>query len=192
MSDATVLYAASYGHVFSGRPEERLYQHELAQALLYAALKQEYNINGDGLLLRRGEHGKPYFENCPVRFNLSHCGQAGKGLVCCALSEFEVGVDCAPLRPYDERLARRICTEKEYAALQKSNDPGRLLMTLWTQKESYLKLTGAGFRQGFRTEVASLPDVFTKTFDTAQGHLITVCSGHADLPREVKRCDLSL
>lgn len=192
MSDATVLYAASYGHVFSGRPEERLYQHELARRLLYAALKEEYGIAGETLSIQRGEHGKPYFENCPVRFNLSHCGQEGKGLVCCALSKFEVGVDCAPLRPYDERLARRICTEKEYADLQRSKDPERLLMTLWTQKESYLKLTGAGFRQGFRTEVTSLPDVFAKTFDTIQGYLITVCSGKNDLPQTVNFLKLSL
>ena len=192
MSDGIVLYAASYKRAFSGRPEERLYQHELARRLLYVALKEEYGIAGETLSIQRGEHGKPYFENCPVRFNLSHCGQEGKGLACCALSEFEVGVDCAPLRPYDERLARRIWTEKEYADLQRSKDPERLLMTLWTQKESYLKLTGAGFRQGFRTEVASLPDVFAKTFDTVQGYLITVCSGHADLPQEVKQCDLSL
>lgn len=192
MSDVTALYAATYERAFSEKPEEQLYQHELANRLLHAALKQEYNINGKGLLLRRGEHGKPYFENCPIHFNLSHCGQGGKGLVCCALSEFEVGVDCAPLRPYDERLARRICTDGEYADLQRSEAPDKLLMTLWTQKESYLKLTGAGFRQGLRTGVASLPNVFTKTFDTAKGFLITVCSGNAVLPQTVKQCDLSL
>ena len=192
MKDAIALYAADYERTFSEKPKERQYQHELARRLLYTALKAEYGIDGEALSIRRGEHGKPYFEDCPVQFNLSHCGQNGKGLVCCALSEFEVGVDCAPLRPYDERFARRICTDREYADLQESKEPDRMLMTLWTQKESYMKLTGAGFRQGFRTEVAALPDVFAKTFDMAPGFLITVCSGKADLPQEVKRCDLSL
>lgn len=192
MSDVTVLYAAGYERAFSGRPEERRYQHELANRLLYAALKEEYGIEGEGFVIQRGEYGKPYFEHCPVRFNLSHCGQGGKGLVCCALSEFEVGVDCAPLRPYDDRLARCICTDREYADLQESQDPGKLLMTLWTQKESYMKLTGMGFRQGFQTEVAALPNVFTKTFETLPGYLITVCSGKSDLPPEVNCLDLSL
>ena len=192
MSDVTLLYAAAYECPFPGKPEERRYQHELARRLLYAALKEEYDIDRESLVIQRGEYGKPYFEHCPVRFNLSHCGQGGKGLVCCALSEFEVGVDCAPLRPYDDRLARRICTDSEYTALQTAADPGKLLMTLWTQKESYMKLTGAGFRQGFRVEAAALPDVFTKTFDTGSGFLVTVCSGNKTLPQEVKYRDLSL
>lgn len=189
MTDAIALYAARYERSFQRKPEERRYQQQLAKRLLLAALQQEYGVDGEDLLIGRGAHGKPYFENSSVQFNLSHCGENGKGLVCCALSRFEVGVDCAPLRPYDERLAHRICTAGEYSALQKAADPGKALMTLWTQKESYMKWSGKGFRQGFRVEVASLPDIFTKTYDAAPGFLITLCSGHAALPRKVKWLD---
>lgn len=189
MTDAIALYAARYERPFQRKPEERRYQQKLAKRLLLAALQQEYGIDGESLVIGRGAHGKPYFENSSVQFNLSHCGENGKGLVCCALSRFEVGVDCAPLRPYDERLARRICTTGECSALRNAADPGKALMTLWTQKESYMKWSGKGFRQGFRVEVASLPAIFTKTYDAAPGFLITLCSGHAALPRKVKWLD---
>lgn len=191
MTDEIVLYVTGYEQPFHGKPEERRYQQQLAKRLLLAALQQEYGIDGESLVIGRGAHGKPYFKDCPVRFNLSHCGENGKGLVCCALSEFEVGVDCAPLRPYDERLARRICTAGEYSALQNAADPSKKLMTLWTQKESYMKWTGVGFRQGFQIEVPAFAGVFIKTYDTARGFLVTLCSGYAALPQKMKRLELT-
>lgn len=190
MTDAITLYFARYENTFTGKPEEERYQKELARRLLREALKREYGIDGEALSVGHGANGKPYFANSPVRFNLSHCGKQGKGLVCCALSEWEVGVDCAPLRPYNDRFARRICTPGEYAALQNAKDPGKLLMTFWTQKESYLKWSGAGFRGGLRVEAAAVPSAFFKTYEVP-GFLVTLCSGHAALPEQMKQLDLS-
>lgn len=175
MIDPTALYAATYEQDFLTRKDELSYQRKLARALLYAALKLECGAAGEDLVLKRDARGKPFFQDFPVRFNLSHCGKRGRGMVCCALSGVEVGVDCETLRPYSERLARRICTGRELAALQAAADPGEALTALWTQKESYLKWTGEGFRQGLRTEVQAVPGISLKTYEDVPGFLVTLC-----------------
>ncbi len=141
-----MLYAVRYEKAFVNKREEHLYQKALSRRLLSHGLQREYGIALEGLALSYGPQGKPYFQDFPVKFSLSHC----RGLVCCALSGQEIGVDCEPIRPFDPRLANRICTPAELAWLDAAPDRGRALTVLWTLKESLMKLSGEGFRYGFQ------------------------------------------
>ena len=91
-----------------------------------------------------GGNGKPYLENYPFYFNLSHSGN----YVVCAISPREVGVDIQEYRQVDmERLAKRFFSKEEQNALKvctKGKEQYELFYQLWTRKEAYGKLTGEG------------------------------------------------
>lgn len=93
--------------------------------------------------------GKPYLPNCEWQFNISHSGDA----VLCGIHNGAIGVDIEKARPYNDRVAKRICSPAEYAYISK--DPSRFL-EIWTRKEAYAKLIGKGLSISLRTiEVAS-------------------------------------
>ena len=91
-----------------------------------------------------GDKGKPYFENIPLFFNISHSGE----YVLCAVSSREVGADIQKIQPANVmKLARRFFSEPEYRALEccgSDREQQGLFFGLWSRKEAYGKLTGDG------------------------------------------------
>lgn len=102
-----------------------------------------------------GRNGKPYLQDYPFYFNLSHSGEYVFG----AISDREVGVDIQQFRPVDEvRLARRFFSEEEQNALEKCfnrEEQRKLFYRLWTRKEAYGKLTGEGIAASMGRSVLS-------------------------------------
>lgn len=96
------------------------------------------------LTFREGPHGKPYLEDLPVHFNLSHSGS----MVLCGISDSQIGVDIQKKEPGNhERLWKRYFSDKEKELLslcQSLEEQEELFYRLWTQKEAYGKLTGEG------------------------------------------------
>ena len=99
-----------------------------------------------------GEHGKPYFSTSNIKFSISHCLNAAAA----AVSEYEVGLDVMDGREISEKLAPRICSDRELKLFEASQDKQFFLRRLWCEKESLSKLDGNGFTKGF------------KVYDTAQ------------------------
>ena len=99
-------------------------------------------LNGNGLSessLKYSENGKPVADH--LHFNISHAGDYVVGVV----SDDEVGCDIernvnAPLEIAEHYFHS---TEREY--IEAASDPGKAFFTLWTLKESYMKMTGKGF-----------------------------------------------
>lgn len=86
-------------------------------------------------------NGKPYCDG--IFFSLSHAGD----LALCAVSGVPVGCDIEQVKDAPFELAPRIFCPSERAYLQAAQDPGeaqRRFFTLWTLKESYMKMTGEG------------------------------------------------
>lgn len=98
-----------------------------------------------------GASGKPYIDNLPVHFNLSHSGR----LVACGISDQEIGVDIQEKRSGNHRrLWERFFTEEEKALLKcccSVEEEETLFYRLWTAKEAYGKLTGRGLTGGKMT-----------------------------------------
>lgn len=106
--------------------------------LLEKGLREQYGITQQVSFVYHS-CGKPYLRECPERyFNISHC----KNAVVCALSELEIGADIQEPRPYDHRLTKRVCNDKELQQLAASDDPARLFCEMWTKRESYAKARG--------------------------------------------------
>lgn len=127
-----------------------------------------------------GEKGKPYLREYPFFFNLSHSGT----YAVCAVSDREVGVDIQQCTLADiDRLAARFFSEREYSAMQEcATEEGkrRLFFRLWTRKEAYGKLLGAGVWETVGRNM--LPDdpesdrpLHFLEWDRPAGYRIAVC-----------------
>lgn len=117
--------------------------------LLRYAVFMEYGID-EAFEFSYGEREKPYLKNYPhIFFNISHAG----GYCACGVSEEEIGVDLQDYRPMRENISCKICTKKEIteAYCGDSPSPSETTCRMWCMKESYGKLTGKGFAQGFDT-----------------------------------------
>lgn len=111
-----------------------------SEILLREALCDELGISNRTLKFRKTELGKPYIENYPVKFSLSHTQSA----VAVAVSFEEVGVDVEKLRPANLRIAERYFSEDEKEFLANSKHKDADFFMLWTRKEAYLKRIGRG------------------------------------------------
>lgn len=147
-----MIYIYQTGYVL--KKGERLYQkeHRIGRMLLRDGLKKWYGLDltVDELeeSLVEDPYGKPRFRECDsIHFNISHCD----GIVVCAFSEKEIGIDVEKIQDFKETMVKKILTEKEQQILQKYEaDPeerNRGFYRFWTLKESYLKWRGRGFYQ---------------------------------------------
>ncbi len=126
------------------------------------------------LTFHYGAGGKPYLDQFPLFFSLSHSGD----YAACGISDFEIGVDIQEYRGLgrmrrvpescdqehrnpdcsdevgrvsDLRLAERFFAAEEWRQLWDCMEEGRrqaLFYRFWTQKESFGKLTGEGLKAG--------------------------------------------
>lgn len=120
-----------------------------AYALLRYALFMEYGVT-EPPYFSYGEREKPYLENYPrIFFSISHAG----GYSACSVADEEIGIDLQDYRPMKFDISEKICTKKEIYEVYggDSPSPSETTCRLWCMKESYGKLTGKGFAEGFDT-----------------------------------------
>ena len=124
-------------------------QRAVSNAFLRHVLSQYTNTRPEALQISRTDRGKPYLEESPIKFNLSHAD----GLVGVAVSASDVGIDLEMqsrrLRNHgnEVKLARRYFSEAETASIERETDSEArrsLFIRLWTLKEAYVKAVGRG------------------------------------------------
>ena len=144
----------------------------------------------------KGPHGKPYFTGQGLKeifFSLSY---SQRDEVLC-LSDSEVGVDCesttarAEFEKRCKSLAARWFTKDEQAYVEyggadycpltpDADEAVQRFFIVWTRKEAYMKYTGNGFSEGFRSfSVFDLPEVdfITGRLKDAPHIIYSVCAG---------------
>ena len=126
---------------------------EAARHLLSDLLTQEGLSVPPALPIARDANGRPFLPASPklpaLDFNLSHAGRYVAVALCIAERTEElprVGIDleCARPRLRPERLARRFFHLAEIRHLENCAFSEAEFLALWTKKEAFLKLTGAG------------------------------------------------
>lgn len=151
--------AIDVGHLNSAKHSYKN-EHDAAYELLTEVLKDYFKVRFSELEIVKGEHGKPYFKNSDICFNVSHC----RGLVVCAVARgVEVGVDAENIRPYRANVAERIFCEAEKATLEMADNKDEFFFKVWTFKESVVKLGGEGLSWG-----AKELDYFDNEFNVVQ------------------------
>lgn len=107
----------------------------------------------------KNEFGKEYVKGRDIYFNVSHT----LGLLCSAVSDSEIGVDCETVVERDwEELSERFFTKREYEAIKASEDPLDEFIRVWTKKESYVKYTGEGLSRPLNSfDINDIDDIQT-------------------------------
>ena len=80
-----------------------------------------------------------------ISFNISHSGTK----VMCSVSDKDIGCDVEQITDIDMEIAKRFFFAGEYKALMNCTEKGErndLFFRYWTLKESFMKVTGLGFR----------------------------------------------
>ena len=133
--------------------------------LLEIALKEEkitsYKIS-------ESINGKPYIDNSNIFYNISHKNKM-VGLI---ISDSEVGLDIEYVDT--ENIKRKstlkyFFTEKERESITNNEE----LLTLWTKKESYIKLNGGMLRDAIGLDINNI-NVIYDTFKL-DNYIITIC-----------------
>ena len=67
------------------------------------------NTSPESLIILADKNGKPYIENSPIYFNISHC----ENMLVFAFSDEEIGIDVERIRPISLNILKRFYSEKE-------------------------------------------------------------------------------
>ena len=96
------------------------------------------NRSVDDVRYRFGPYGKPFVENDPIQFSLSHSAQ----LAVLAIGRAEVGVDCEELNARLDYVDLRAQIEDRPEDIASRE----AFFRAWTRKEAVLKLLGCGLQ----------------------------------------------
>lgn len=123
---ASAVIGAEGGHAAGRQLLEKLYRETVGEAMPP---------------ILREENGKPYFQNSPWHFSVSHTPKHAF----CVLSRSRIGIDAEELdRDIRLMLAEKILSPGEKAEFDKAADKRRALLTFWVLKEAQAKYTGKG------------------------------------------------
>lgn len=113
--------------------------------LMYGLRKEGIDVNS--VEFDYNKHGKPYLRNMDkVYFNLSHCVSGAA----CVISSQEVGIDIQNVKPVNNRILNRVCSEEEIRIIKNAGNTDKEFTRYWTMKESYLKSIGKGITEDLR------------------------------------------
>ena len=128
----------------------------------------------------RDEKGKPYFQDVPLEFSLTHSGS----LWMCMFSDAPCGLDLQEVKPCDcQKIAKRFFHEDEAQAVRDGGEEA--FFRIWVRKEAYCKMTGEGlFGEDMPSVLADIgiwkgrSYAFTE-IDISEEMLCAVCTGEA-------------
>ena len=104
-------------------------------------IKRVFGVDFDAQEIEFESFGKPYLKGQnQIHFNISHSGE----MVVCAVHDKPVGVDVQKITEYRPKVAQYIFDKEEQAQLDAIKDKDRMFTSLWSQKESKIKLLGCG------------------------------------------------
>lgn len=124
-----------------------------------------------------GGNGKPYLEGNPFFFSISHSGD----YVLCAVSDREIGADIQKTdctgKCRERQLADRFFSPAEVERLGQYSDAetASYFYTLWTRKEAYGKLTGAGVAAQLAVPTDEWDGAEWLSADAPEGYRVAVC-----------------
>lgn len=122
--------------------------------------------------------GKPYIEDCPYHFNLSHSGD----FLLLAVGESPVGADIEKITRIRPKTMAKYFSQSEQQQVQKQGTEA--FFELWTKKESYVKYTGEGIK-GVLKE-STYPEQVAFFAAKHQDYQIAICTNREDFPHTLE------
>lgn len=115
-------------------PDDR--KRSLAAGIIIKHILNENGLSENSLSC--SENGKPLADG--LFFNVSHSGNYVVGVV----SDCEVGCDIEKISRAPMKVAQHYFSPAESEYMNSEPDKDRAFFTIWTLKESYMKMTGQG------------------------------------------------
>lgn len=173
------------------RPDDR--KRSLGAGIIIRKILTENGLSESNL--KYSENEKPVVDN--LFFNISHAGDYVVGV----LSDCEVGCDIEKNDNAPLKIAEHYFYSSELDYIKTANDKNKAFFTLWTLKESYMKMTGRGMSLALDAfEVAPTADGFilgksqkkrgffrTMEFD---GYIFSVCNEKEFELEQMEICDI--
>ena len=159
------------------RPDDR--KRSLGAGIMIKKILNENGLSED--CLKYSGNGKPVADG--LYFNVSHAGDYVVGVQ----SDHEVGCDIEKAANAPLEIAEYYFRSGEYEYVKSAKDKDRAFFTLWTLKESYMKMTGKGMsialdsfeiipkENGYTWKGASPKPCFLKTMEF-DSHVFSVCN----------------
>lgn len=144
--------------------------------ILLENIFEKFSLNINDYELKNNEFGKPYFENCKLKFNISH----SKNIVAVAVSENEIGVDVECIKKKHDGIADRFfhADEIEYLNSFSCEEYDVEFTKIWTKKEAYIKAIGTGFSTTLKSfsvfDSKSLSGNQIETYTVSENVIISV------------------
>ena len=120
---------------------QKLSDYELNQSVSLGYLIKEHLHLNEDVDICYGASGKPELKNTNKHISFSHGGD----YVVVAESTQPIGVDIEAIQSVDFTIARRYFSYEEQEEIRTCSDKELAFLTIWTQKESLLKVDGRGF-----------------------------------------------
>lgn len=112
----------------------------LGRVLLFGGL-EKFGAKYTDRDLKFTAHNKPYFEQSPLEFNISHSGE----LVVCLISDVgEMGIDVEWMTDIEIEDFKSQMTAREWLRISTAKQRLEEFYTYWTEKEAVIKAQGAG------------------------------------------------
>lgn len=113
----------------------------LGEILLRKVLVTEYNFRSEDIKFTFNDYAKPFLEGQNIQFNISHSGN----WVVLAVDDNLIGIDVEEVKDINyEEILGSILNDNEFSYIKNSNSKLKTFYTLWTLKESYIKMIGKG------------------------------------------------
>lgn len=128
------------------KSEQNKELHEAAFSLLEEKLIKKFHFKKEDLKYKYGLRGKPYLENSPFYFSISHCNN----IVVCIISKRNVGIDIEDIKEVNKFVVKKSLTELELSKLVSLNSKEEYFFRIWTLKEALLKVKGFGLSYGMK------------------------------------------
>lgn len=181
-----------------GTQENRPPVSAAAWLLLRGIIREKLGLSEKQIIFAGKKYGKPILINDPdFHFNISHSGR----WAVIVTDSAPVGIDIEMVRPVDYLMAHGFFSADEYRDLMSRDEAGRLdyFFSLWTLKESYVKMLGEGFYRPFdsftikvgrdgaeRLEDPNQPEpVYFKQYKIDEGYRLSVCASNDRFPEAV-------
>lgn len=179
------------------REEDRI-RGLMADILARRCIIRETGLENHQIEFYTNEYGKPFLKDRDdFQFNLSHSGIWVVG----AVDNQPIGIDVETIQPIDLDISANYFSPDEHQDLMAQEDKFAYFFTLWSLKESYMKIVGKGLSlplnsfsikfyspNDIRIKAAGLllEDIFFQQYNIHTDYKMAVCAHHKGFPGSVR------
>lgn len=169
----------------------------MADILVRSIIIRETGMENQNIRFYTNDYGKPFLKDWEdFQFNLSHSGTWVVGVV----DNRAVGIDVEQIQPIDLDISKNYFSPVEHRDLMAQENKFAYFFTLWSLKESYIKIVGKGlslplnsfsirfFSPGdirIKAEDRLLEDIFFAQYPIHTEYKMAVCAHHREFPKQV-------